>query len=256
MNKQGPGKIDWTDYSWSPVTGCYHACWYCYARKIAERFSTDLVAFNDFYSPAYTQGKPIYETMSQHGAFPFSFAPTFYPARLSEPAKVRKPSKIFVVSAGDLFGDWVPGEWVAQVMDVVRANPRHTFQFLTKNPKALAWLNPWPANAWVGVSVTRWSDMERALAWLTNVEAPVRFVSAEPLMGPLFGMAEDLDWGAIQWLILGAMTGPGAEDEEPPVWWGEQAVEAARARGIAVWVKDSLPWYENVSKRPKERPQS
>ena len=104
MNKT---KIEWTNWTWNPVVGCKHNCWYCYGKRIAKRFFKD---------------NPNYE-------------PKFYPERLKEPYTLKKPSKIFVCSMADLFGDWVKMNWIERVIKVVKENPQHTFQFLTKNPK-------------------------------------------------------------------------------------------------------------------------
>jgi protein gp37 len=103
-------KIEWTDYTWNPITGCLHGCEYCYARKIAARFKK---------------------------VFPNGFEPTFHQERLRDPFDVKKPSKIFTVSMGDMFGEWVHGKWITQVFDVMGACNWHTFLVLTKNPKGI-----------------------------------------------------------------------------------------------------------------------
>jgi len=121
MNPQGKNGIDWCDYTWSPVTGCLHGCFYCYARRLARRLGTG------GYSAKPTVARP-------GEVFPAGFSPTFYPHRLSEPARIKKPSRIFAVSAGDLFGEWVPGEWIRAVLAVARQCSRHTFILLTKTP--------------------------------------------------------------------------------------------------------------------------
>jgi protein gp37 len=247
VNKQGPGKIDWCDFTWNPVTGCYHGCEYCYARRIAERFSTDLAAFNDLYSPEYWQGKPVYEAEPHHRAFPFAFAPTFYPSRLGEPHNAKRPVRIFVCSMADLFGEWVPDRWIGRVLETADWFRRHTFQFLTKNPERLVEFNPWPDNCWVGATATDEPSMTRALAALADVQATVRFVSAEPLLGPLFGMdsggavaatAPAGAMGCLDWLIIGAQTGPRAVAPDPD--WVVQAESAAALDGVPLWHKDTL----------------
>jgi protein gp37 len=154
MNKTA---IETADYTWNPVSGCNHGCSWCYARTIAARFYPKDIGF----------------------------APHFYPGRLSEPAKAKKPSKIFTVSMGDLFGDWVPTLWIAAVLEQVYKNPQHTFQFLTKNPKRLKDFNPWPTNCWVGTTVTNQADADERLPWLLKVDASVLFVSHEPLLGQI-----------------------------------------------------------------------
>lgn len=250
MNRQGPGKIDWTDYTFNPVTGCYHGCPYCYARRIAERFGWDGAFPSDApYQVGEWQGQPVYEYSgaSERRAYPWRFAPTFYPDRLTEVAHLKAPAKVFVCSMADLFGDWVPGTWIDQVLAVVHQHPQHVFQFLTKNPERLREFNPWLANCWVGASATDEASMTRALRALADVQATVRFISAEPLLGPLFGM----DSGGVvpavppagamrplDWLVIGADTTRGAA--QPDAGWVMQATCAAALDGVPVWWKDSL----------------
>jgi len=104
MNKQGEGKIEWCDLTWSPMSGCKRGCSYCYASKIYRRFGR-------------------------------SFDPQFHPERLRQPMKIKKPSKIFVCSAADLFGDWVPSQWITDVFEVMAYCKWHTFIVLTSRQK-------------------------------------------------------------------------------------------------------------------------
>ena len=167
-------KIEWCDWTWNPVTGCWgpggtaeepKRCSYCYAQKMAKRFRPSVEGITEWASS---------------GKRDDPFAPRIYADRLHEPTKIKKPSKIFVCSMADLFGDWVPTLWIAAILEAVYRNPQHTFQFLTKNPKRLIDFNPWPGNSWVGTTVTCQADEER-LFWLLKVDASVRFVSHEPL---------------------------------------------------------------------------
>jgi protein gp37 len=230
MNKT---KIEWTDYTWNPVTGCWgpggtaekpRRCSYCYAEKKAQRRMLDYER----------EGDP--------------FRPMFHPERFLEPAKVKKPSKIFVCSVADLFGDWVPEEWIKQIINYTCfAAPWHIFQFLTKNPKRLKDFKPWPLNCWVGTTVTTQEDADERLPWLLQVDAPVRFVSHEPLLssinmvrwlshvhfsGPLIG------WG-----IIGAMTGPGAVKVKPE--WVRGLIDQYRNAGVPLFLKDNLIFNEH-----------
>ena len=213
MNKQGPNKISWTDFTWNPVTGCKHGCEYCYARKIAERFKgTD--------------------------AWPNGFSPTLHVNRLEIPKKTKAGTKIFVCSMADLFGEWVPKGWINSVMEVVKDRPDLIFQFLTKNPKRLAEFNPWPENCWVGSSVFNAHSMFVALKTLTHVEAKVRFVSAEPIISYLGGHAFK---GIVDWVIMGAMTGPGAT--KPESWWIKEIMEWIDKDATPVFMKSNLMPY-------------
>ena len=221
--------IEWTDFTWNPVTGCWgpggtaekpNRCAYCYAAPMFNRFKR-------------------------------TFVPTFHPERLSEPAKIKKSSRIFVCSVADLFGDWVPDEWIVEVLDSVRGYAWHTYQFLTKNPKRLKDFNPWPRNAWVGTTVTNQADADQRLPWLLQVDAPVRFVSHEPLMGTIdiqysYGLSDNLK--VIDWAIIGAMTGPGAVEAKGT--WVQGLIDQYRAAGVPLFLKDNLKWPEKIQMWP------
>ena len=244
--------IEWTDYTWSPLTGCFgpggtqekpNRCPYCYAEKIAKRFPRN---FNRWHLD--------------------SFIPSFKPERLDQPGKVKKPSKIFVCSMADLFGDWIPTDWITAVLEQVYRNPQHTFQFLTKNPKRLRDFNPWPSNCWVGTTVTNQADADERIPWLLRVEAPVRFVSHEPLLGDMvvdhylfedeFGNRGQhfvgdykVPFDGINWVIIGAMTGPSAVKPDPA--WVQGLIDQYRAAGVPVFLKDNLKWPEKIQEWPR-----
>ena len=212
--QQGAKGINWTDATWNPVTGCNHVCSYCYARAMAHRLGR-------------------------------SFAPEFHPERLSEPLSRKSPTKIFVGSNADLFGDWVPAEWVRSVLAIVRRCPQHTFQFLTKAPENLVKYNPWPANCWVGASATDQAAMSRALFALQFVKAPVRFISCEPLLGPIAADLMPLDW-----LIIGAQT--GSRPQQPRPEWVADLVSAGRVACASIWYKDNLDIMPRVNEWPAQ----
>lgn len=229
-------KIDWCDYTWNPVVGCLHGCPYCYARKIAERFKG---------------GK----------AYPFGFEPTSHLSkRINEPMLVKQPSKIFVCSMADLFGDWswkvpwnggvVSGDAVINsVLEIVKKCPQHTFLFLTKNPKRYRRFNL-PPNAWAGATVTVQDDLER-IGYLP-LEGN-RFISIEPLLGEI-NFAKRPYRSAIpfvDWIIIGAQTGPGAV--VPNQKWVQSIIDQARARGIPVFVKENVHWPEVIREFPEVR---
>jgi protein gp37 len=213
MNIQlGSEGINWTDATWNPITGCKHGCPYCYAKALADRFGR-------------------------------SFEPAFHSDRLRDPLKHKLPLKVFCGSNADNFGDWVPRAWMDPVFSVVRQCPQHTFQFLTKAPHNLPKYNPWPANCWAGATANNQRMMTNAVFCLQMVQAPVRFISAEPLLGPI-----DTDLTGIQWLIIGAQTGRNACQPKPE--WVATLVERARDAGCAIWFKDNLVWPERINEWP------
>ena len=250
--------IEWADFTWNPCTGCWgpggtaerpQRCAYCYANRIAKR---DLM----------------------RGGLADPFVPAFHFDRLSQPAQVKKPSKIFVCSMADLFGDWVPEVWILRILvEVVRCCPWHTFMFLTKNPKRLKEFRFYP-NCWVGTTVTNQADADERLPWLLQVEAPMRFVSHEPLLsdidlqyptslypdGPQMCCSGEecacqgapidppLIWG-INWAIIGGMTGPGAIKPEPE--WVQGLIDQYRAAGVPVFCKDNLGLAQQVREWPR-----
>jgi protein gp37 len=181
--------IEWTEATWNPVTGCSKVspgCAHCYAERLSLRF--------------HQTQKPW---LPEHEAENV----VLHPNRLDQPRRWRKPRVIFVNSMSDLFHERVPLSFVKDVFKVMGQTERHTYQILTKRAERLAELAPhlpWPENVWIGVSVEnmRWAVR---VDFLRTVPAAVRFISAEPLLGPL----ETLDLDGIDWLIAGGESGPG-----------------------------------------------
>jgi len=165
--------------------------------------------------------------------YPDHFKPTFHPERLEEPYKLKKPAKIFVCSMGELFGPWVPWDWIWPVLMVAKGNPHHIFQFLTKHPDGMRGIR-WPGNVWIGTTITWWDESDRADI-LADITAPIRFVSAEPLLSylpwaPLAG---------IDWLVIGAQTNP---HKQPDKRWVADLLEGADSMGIPVFMKSNLDY--------------
>lgn len=251
MNKTS---IEWTDYTWNPITGCLHPCRniYCYntmkATSPLNRFGA--IFINNKGKKVFEKDWHKRESNKTHIAlkgeiYPYGYDPTFYPHRMDAPKKVRKPSRIFVVDTGDMFGSWVPSEWIESILQKVRLYNWHTYQFLTKNPKRLFEFE-FPSNSWVGVSVT--SDKDKAsVDILKKVKATVRFLSIEPLLGDI-----KFDFDGVQWVIVGAQT--GKNPVRPEREWIDNIIKKAHRRRIAVFTKDNLLPYYPFS--IKEFPQS
>ena len=178
-------RIEWTQATWNPVTGCTKVspgCAHCYAETFAERW-------RGVAGHSYEQG----------------FDLRLWPKRLEQPLRWRSPRVIFVNSMSDLFHEAIPLSYIEQVFDVMSRAPQHVFQVLTKRHERLVELAselPWPENVWMGVSIENKRWIERADR-LREVPSAIRFISAEPLLGPLDGL--DLD--GIDWLIAGGESG-------------------------------------------------
>lgn len=174
--------IEWTDKTWNPTTGCNKVssgCKHCYAETITKRF---------------------------HQHFPSGFKFTLHPDRLEDPKRWRKPSRVFVNSMSDLFHEEMPFMFLKKIFQIMGECDRHVFQILTKRHERLVELASeldWPENVWMGVSVEN-EDYIHRVDYLRQVPAAVRFLSCEPLLGPLALNLED-----IHWVIVGGESGSG-----------------------------------------------
>jgi protein gp37 len=205
--------IEWTEATWNPVTGCTQVspgCAHCYAKTFAERW-------RGIPGHVYEQG----------------FDLRLWSERLEVPLKWRKPKTIFVNSMSDLFHEEIPAEFIAEVFETMQAAHWHTFQVLTKRPERLAEIAPilpWPDNVWMGVTIENRRFVDRA-DHLRTVPAAVRFISAEPLLGPL----EGLDLTDIHWLIAGGESGP--KHRRVDVAWLRELRDQCDEAGVAFFFK-------------------
>lgn len=190
-------KIEWTEVTWNPVTGCDRistGCDNCYALTLAKRLKAMGAA------KYQNDGNPI---TSGPG-----FGVSIHPATLNQPYGWRAPKKVFVNSMSDLFHARVPSEFIADVFRVMSDTPQHRYQLLTKRPKrAVRLVNKvdWLENIWLGVSVENEDHVAR-IDELRKVPAAVRFLSCEPLVGPL----TNLNLDGIDWVIVGGESGSRA----------------------------------------------
>ena len=222
LNRQQDGEddnsIDWAKWTWNPVTGCNHACPYCYARDIAERFSD---------TPA----------------FPNGFKPTLRPERLSAPLNGRpragddpRERRVFTGSMTDLFGRWVPAEWINATLDVIRKSEQWEFLMLTKFPKRMAEFDI-PRNVWMGTSVDCQARVANAESAFERVNAKVKWLSVEPMIEPLtFKHLDRFDMIAIG----GASRSSRTPQWIPPFRWIDDLMRQADDAGCAVFLKSNL----------------
>jgi len=209
---QGSG-IEWTGSTWNPVTGCTKVspgCKHCYAKRMAERLRA--------------MGQANYAN---------GFELTLQPHMLELPLRWRKPQTIFVNSMSDLFHEEVPLGYTRRVFDVMRRAGWHRFQVLTKRAERLVRLSPqlsWPENVWMGVSVETDRYRHRIDA-LRSTGAVVKFLSLEPLLGPLHA----LDLTGIDWVIVGGESGPRARPMDPA--WVTDLRDQCRRAGVPFFFK-------------------
>jgi protein gp37 len=186
-------QIEWTDATWNPVTGCTKispGCKHCYAERMAKRLQA--------------MGQPRYQN---------GFDVTLQSDTLNQPFQWKMPRKIFVNSMSDLFHEQVPYSYISRIFDVMNNSSRHVFQILTKRSERLAELGHklhWSSNIWIGVSVENQQYTYR-IADLRGVPASVRFLSLEPLIGPI----NILSLRGIHWVIAGGESGPRSRSVKP-----------------------------------------
>ena len=229
-------KIDWCDASWNPVTGCNHDCPYCYARGIAKRFGAH---FTYFPRRIHVQETPM-KLNDRVQPYPHDFEPTIHRYKLEEPQHWKKPKTIFVCSMADLFGDWVPDEWIKAVFDACKEAPWHRYLFLTKNPKRyieLAKRDMLPPEHWYGYSAT---DKDMLWHFKHAEECPCinLFVSIEPILAPMNpGFCSHVP---ADWVIIGAETGVRKEKVIPKKKWIDDIAMECEYSGRPIFMKESL----------------
>jgi len=205
--------IEWTEMTWNPVTGCEkvsQGCKHCYAERMAKRL--------------FAMGAERYQN---------AFKPTLHYDLIDLPRRWKKPRVIFVNSMSDLFQEAVPLDFIRGVFSTMEACPQHTFQILTKRSERLREIGgqlPWPSNVWMGVSVEDARVFGR-ITDLAAVPAQVRFLSCEPLIGPL----EGLPLRGIHWVIVGGESGPGARPMRPE--WVESIHRQCRINEVPFFFK-------------------
>lgn len=206
-------KIEWCDYTHNTVTGCLHGCPFCYARKMFHRFHK-------------------------------SFTPTFHPERLLTPLQHKPPSRIFEGSVTDMFGEWVEGQWLIDVFEMMSAAYWHDFIILTKNPYGIRKLyneetgwylggGDYLPNVYLGVSVTDWSDFDR-IDMLKQQWIGPKLVSFEPLINTDI---HEPDLSNINWVIIGAQTQPTRYPDPHHV---ANIIRSADRFDVPVFMKDNL----------------
>lgn len=254
----GVTKIEWTNNTWNPTTGCSKVsdgCKNCYAARMARRLAA--------------MGKPGYTALPWTAANAAANV-VCHPKRLEIPLRWRKPRRIFVDSMSDLFHEQVPDAFIERVFRIMMLAGQHTYQILTKRPgRMLAWVTRWlddacwpatgcpmfsdgermPGHIWLGVSVENQAAADERIPLLLRTPAAVRFLSCEPLLGPLNVTRYLLD-GAhkwehrIHWLIAGGESGPGARPMHPN--WARSLRDQCQAAGVPFFFKQWGGWDPHI----------
>jgi protein gp37 len=214
--------IEWTEVTWNPTTGCDRTspgCDNCYALTLAKRLKA--------------MGVDKYQRDGDPGTSGPGFALTLHDDVVEQPYSWKRPRTVFVNSMSDLFHDDVPIEFIQRVFNVMRETPQHTYQVLTKRSKRLQRIGDeldWAPNVWMGVSVES-ARYKFRLNHLRSVDAAVRFISAEPLLGPL----GDIDLTGIDWVIAGGESGPRARVMD--ISWGREIRDQCAEAGVSFFFK-------------------
>ncbi len=212
MNKT---RIEWADYTINPIKGlCQQGCFYCYARKMYKRFKWN---------------KEV----------------RYAPEELNKIATIKEPSRIFICSTHDLFGEWIPDKWIWGIITELHRYPQHTFILLTKNAKRYTdWT--FRKNFWLGETITEWNDPYYGVSPQAGNSRNIRFVSFEPLLSHI-----ELSTRYIfDWIIVGAMTGAQSYKYFPEKDWVRRIVEQARELKVPLFLKNNLQWKEKIQEFP------
>jgi protein gp37 len=229
--------VDWASYTWNPVTGCEHGCKFCYAREIANS-----LRMRDYY--------------------PNAFEPTFHPYRLLAPENMPTPAdnagrdgRVFVCSMADLFGKWVPDDWIQQVFESCLAAPDWEYLFLTKWPARYSKM-PLLPKAWYGSSVIQQSDVARVEKAMKAFDTPcVKWISLEPMLEPI--TFSDLSWCDL--VVIGSQTSTNQPEGYVPEFapefdWVIDVVNECREFGVPYYLKANLGMDRPGMKLPKMEP--
>lgn len=213
--------VDWARWTWNPVTGCEHTCFYCYARDIANRF------------------------------YPEKFTPTYHANRLDAPRNTKIPERgrlaptpveqtawknVFVCSMADLFGRWVPDEWIEAVFNSCRQSPEWNYLFLTKFPQRYTSLK-FPETSWVGTTVDEQKRVANAEKAFRKIDVPVKWLSVEPMLERI----EFTDLSMFDWVVIGGQSkSSGGPETFPDPRWVHDLTDQAIKAGCKIYQKENV----------------
>lgn len=221
-------KIEWTEQTWNPSTGCTkvsEGCTNCYAENMAKRLKA--------------MGANGYEN---------GFEFTLMPERLEQPLKIKKPTKFFVNSMSDMFHEKMPFSYIDSIFEVIRKTPQHTYQLLTKREKLMAEYlknKKLPKNVWLGVTVESKLTKYR-IDYLREIKASIKFLSMEPLLSDV----GELNLENIDWVIVGGESGAKARPMKSA--WALNIKKQCDEQGVAFFFKQWGTWGSDGIKRSKK----
>ncbi len=212
MNKT---KIEYVDYTINPIKGlCRNNCWYCYAKRMYLRFN--------------------WNTDIRLNTYEFSNLP-------------KKPSKIFVGSMHDIFGDWIPYHWIIEIVECCLKFPQHIFLFLTKNPERYREFE-FPQNCWLGTTIESSKQLKRIFDLAEAIGGRNKtFISIEPLLDNLQDLNGCMPVSSLDWIIVGGLTPKSVHKDE----WVEEIIKVARIVNIPIFLKGNLKYKEVIQEYPK-----
>lgn len=238
-------QVSWARWTWNPITGCLHGCKFCYARELAN-----LPSFR--------------------AAYPIGFEPLFHHERLDAPKNTKVPAsndardgRVFVGSMADMFGEWVPQDWIDSIYEAMLAAPDWRYLTLTKFPQRYRRANV-PPHLWAGASIDRQNRVKATEKAMKDLPVAVRWLSLEPILEPL----EFTDLSIFDWIVVGSQTATNQPDGPvpafaPPIEWIIDLVTEARKAGCAIYLKPNLLGHVNdqspgmrlIQEIPQERAQ-
>lgn len=216
--------VDWAEWTWNPVTGCLYSCDFCYAKDIANNKRTKHL-------------------------FPLGFKPVFHEYRLEAPKNTPVNGRVFVCSMADLFGKWVPDEWIDKVINACMEAPEWEYMFLTKWPNRYKMLEQLP-KAWFGASVIKQSDVDRVEREMQSFETNgIKWISLEPMLEPI--KFNDLTW--CDQVVIGSQTAANGQPAFAPDFdWVVDVVNQCREAGVPYYLKPNLMEISPGMKLPRD----
>lgn len=241
MNKS---KIEWCDHTFNIITGCLHGCDYCYARTMTRRFTgnerMNMIETDKYRKEGelFVLDEPFLDETGHQVMYPFGFQPTLHKYRAYLLDKLKMGTNVFVGAMADVFGEWVPKDWIKYTFDICRKHQQHNYLFLTKNPQRYVDVHlPMDDNIFYGTTITREEDVYKSGYLPAHGNT---FLSIEPMLEDLHPSQHETFLRDVDWVIIGAETGRRKDKVVPKMEWIRKIVVECDYATIPVFMKDSL----------------